>query len=178
MIAAIDPGPTESGWVILDNVNRRVVDAAVLPNDLIRIAVSNWCDRLAIEMIASYGMPVGADVFATCVEIGRYTELHFHSTGLMPRLVTRAEVKTAICGHSRAKDSNIRRALMDLLGPPGTKADPGPTYGVKSHAWAALAVAVTATGIGYFPQAPVDDNTTDRNATHPAEHEHTEDRHA
>jgi len=34
--------------------------------------------------------------------------------------------------------------LLDLLGPQGTKAKPGPTYGIKSHSWAALAVAVFA----------------------------------
>jgi hypothetical protein len=44
----------------------------------------------------------------------------------------------------RAKDQNIRQALIDRLGPPGTKKNPGPTYGVTSHMWSALAVAVTA----------------------------------
>jgi hypothetical protein len=44
----------------------------------------------------------------------------------------------------RAKDANIRQALLDLIGPQGTKAQPGPTYGIKSHTWAALAVAVYA----------------------------------
>jgi len=44
----------------------------------------------------------------------------------------------------RAKDANIRQALLDLIGPQGTKKTPGPTYGIKSHTWAALAVAVYA----------------------------------
>jgi hypothetical protein len=44
----------------------------------------------------------------------------------------------------RAKDANIRQALIDKIGPQGTKAQPGPTYGIKSHSWAALAVAVYA----------------------------------
>jgi hypothetical protein len=60
------------------------------------------------------------------------------------RLVYRKDVKLLLCGSPRAKDANIRQALLDLLGPQGTKAKPGPTYGVKSHAWAALGVAVTA----------------------------------
>ena len=34
-------------------------------------------------------------------------------------------------------------ALLDKIGPQGTKKKPGPTYGFKSHVWPALAVAVT-----------------------------------
>jgi hypothetical protein len=59
-------------------------------------------------------------------------------------LLPRKDVKMHLCGTPRAKDGNIRQRLLDLLGPQGTKKQPGPTYGVKSHAWAALAVAVTA----------------------------------
>jgi hypothetical protein len=36
----------------------------------------------------------------------------------------------------------VRQALIDRLGLQGTKKAPGPTYGIKSHEWAALAVAV------------------------------------
>ena len=43
--------------------------------------------------------------------------------------------------------ANIRQALLDLIGPQGTKKAPGPTYGVRSHEWAALAVAVTVAGL-------------------------------
>ncbi|MBQ1764316.1 MAG: hypothetical protein IIZ92_15615 [Aquincola sp.] len=100
------------------------------------------CDTLAIEMIASYGMPVGREVFETCVWIGRFVQA-WHSPDKV-RLVYRRDVKLHLCGSPRAKDPNIRQALIDKLGPAGTKKDPGPTYGVKSHAWAALGVAVTA----------------------------------
>jgi hypothetical protein len=34
--------------------------------------------------------------------------------------------------------------LIDKLGVVGTKKNPGPLFGMKSHAWAALGVAVTA----------------------------------
>jgi hypothetical protein len=63
------------------------------------------------------------------------------------KLVYRRDVKLHVCGSPKAKDPNIRQALIDLLGPAGTKRAPGPTYGVRSHAWAALGVAVTAAGI-------------------------------
>jgi hypothetical protein len=59
-------------------------------------------------------------------------------------LIYRKDIKLFLCGTMRAKDANIRQALIDKIGPQGTKAQPGPTYGIKSHSWAALAVAVYA----------------------------------
>ena len=63
-------------------------------------------------------------------------------------LVYREDVKLHLCGSPRAKDANIRQALIDRWGGKaeavGTVKKPGPLYGVKSHAWSALAVAVTA----------------------------------
>jgi len=46
------------------------------------------------------------------------------------------------------RDRRVRQALLAKIGPAGNKAKPGPTYGVKSHAWSALAVAVTAEARG------------------------------
>ncbi|NII07239.1 hypothetical protein HBF25_12680 [Luteibacter anthropi] len=97
---------------------------------------------VAIEMIASYGMPVGAEVFETVRWIGRFQQACRDPEAV--RLIYRKDVKMHLCGTPRAKDANIRQALIDKLGAPGTKKSPGPTYGVKSHAWAALGVAVTA----------------------------------
>lgn len=144
MIVAIDPGTDESGFVLFHD--RAVVDSGVAPNADIRdmvIAHKGKGHTLAIEMIASYGMPVGREVFETCVFIGRLVEIW----GDEARLVFRKDVKMHVCGSPRAKDGNIRQALLDLLGPAGTKKAPGPTYGVKSHAWAALGVAVTVAGV-------------------------------
>jgi hypothetical protein len=93
-------------------------------------------------MVASYGMPVGREVFETCVWIGRFQQSWRYPEAV--KLVYRRDVKLHLCGNSRAKDANIRQALIDKLGPVGTKSAPGPLYGVKSHAWAAVAVAVTA----------------------------------
>jgi hypothetical protein len=102
-------------------------------------------------MIASYGMPVGAEVFETCVWIGRFAERWQHAYGyehVPPRMVYRREVKLHLCGSSKAKDPNVRQALIDKWGGKdkaiGKKASPGPLYGLTGDCWAALAVAVTA----------------------------------
>jgi hypothetical protein len=42
----------------------------------------------------------------------------------------------------RAKDSNIRQALIDRFGEPGTKKVPGLLYGIKKDEWSALALGV------------------------------------
>ncbi len=137
-ILAIDPGPTQSGLVLLHCLNEPLIDSLVLDNEnLLRILELNESDSVAIEMIASYGMAVGKEVFETCVWIGRFIQ----ASKVPPVRYSRQEIKLHLCGSPRAKDANIRQALIDLYGPQGTKAKPGPTYGVKSHAWAALAVA-------------------------------------
>jgi hypothetical protein len=141
MILAIDPGTTESGWVTYSM--QRVLGSGVSSNeDMLKIVTGSPADGLAIEMIASYGMAVGREVFETCVWIGRFRQAWRNPDAV--RLIYRRDVKLHLCGNPRAKDPNIRVALIDKLGAPGTKAKPGATYGVRSHAWAALGVAVTA----------------------------------
>ncbi|MFO0253402.1 MAG: hypothetical protein ACK52V_04730 [Betaproteobacteria bacterium] len=144
-ILAIDPGTTESGYAVFGY--GRVLSSGVMGNDeligMLREPTAFRAlgvDRIAVEMIASYGMAVGREVFETCVWIGRFIE----AWKGQHELVYRQRVKLHLCQSPRAKDANIRQALIDRLGPQGTKKQPGPTYGVKSHAWAALAVAVTA----------------------------------
>lgn len=143
-ILAIDPGTDASGWVYL--WRGQVVGSGVMPNaEVLAMIRESAADVLAVEMIASYGMAVGREVFDTCVWIGRMVESWRSPESV--RLVYRRDVKLHLCGTAKAKDANIRAALIDLIGPQGVKADPGPTYGVKSHAWAALGVAATVAGI-------------------------------
>ena len=146
-IIAIDPGTTESGFVLLDGQNLR--EFGILPNGQIRLnLLGHWRDfshELAIEMIASYGMAVGESTFETCVWIGRMIE------AFMPgnhHFIYRKDVKIHLCGSMRAKDTNIRQAIMDRYGSEksvaiGTKKQPGKLYGVKKHIWSALAVGIT-----------------------------------
>ena len=139
MILALDPGTTHTAFVQYDQ--RGIRDHGHLPNAEIRqILIGREYDRVACEMIASYGMAVGSSTFETCVWIGRFTEV----ARVDVELIFRKDIKLFLCGTMRAKDANVRQSLLDLIGPQGTKAQPGPTYGIKSHSWAALAVAVFA----------------------------------
>jgi hypothetical protein len=144
VILAVDPGCTDTAWLEYDEGRpgpqafRKESNEAFLD----RLKAHNFVtqiDRMAIEMIASYGMAVGREIFETCVWIGRFVE----AWGGPWVKVYRRDVKLHLCQSSRATDSNIRAALIDKFGPPGTKKQPGITYGLARDTWAALAIAVT-----------------------------------
>jgi hypothetical protein len=136
-LLAIDPGTTESGWVVLDDDNQ-IVDAGVQPNDDMLTVIRLWRDDTAIERFEARGNAIGDDSIETIIWTGRFIQASRHVF-----VVRRSAVKSYLCGTQSAKDTNIRQALIDLIGPPGTKRNPGPTYGVTKHAWAALGVAAT-----------------------------------
>jgi hypothetical protein len=150
-VFAVDPGQTQSGWVLYDD-DSHVADCGVNDNaDMLPwIRHGQGAQVLAIEMVASYGMPVGREVFETVRWIGRFQQAWREPDAV--RFVYRQDVKLALCNSPRANDASIRQALIDLFPPTGggktpqigTKARPGPLYGVSSHVWAALGVAVVS----------------------------------
>lgn len=146
-ILAIDPGSAESAYAYIDGETCHVVDAAKVTNhDLRELLAGEFfdADTGAIEMVASYGMAVGKEVFETCVWIGRFIEAS--GCGLAPTY--RLDVKLHHCGNAKAKDANITQALIDRFasGQPnrgkGTKADPGWFHGFHTDIWQAYALAV------------------------------------
>ncbi len=154
MILAIDPGTTQSAYVILDkDLHPESFD--ILQNEVLLASIPELAkkvDAMAIEMIASYGMPVGAETFETVFWIGRFwQEAWAAGLGTIEK-VGRMEVKLNLCHSTKAKDANIRQALIDRFGEVGTAKNPGFFYGVKSHIWAAVAVGVT-----YADRLPFDE---------------------
>ena len=141
-LLGIDPGTTVSGWVIYDTTTKQVVDGGVADNAPLLYGLSEMpVDALAIEVFEARGMPIGNESIETILFTGML--LQAWGKAKLYR-VRRSAVKLHLCGSSKAKDGNIRQALIDLVGPQGKKSAPGPTYGMASHAWAALGVAVTA----------------------------------
>lgn len=139
-LLAIDPGPTESAYARI--YKGQIIEARKVSNAEL-LACLLGCSQqygLTIEMISSYGMPVGREVFDTCVWIGRFQQACKGPS----RLVYRKTIVSHVCGVATAKDSNVRQAVMDHFGAPGTKKSPGPTYGVTKDCWAALGVAIYA----------------------------------
>lgn len=149
-ILAIDPGNVKSAWVTYDSEDCRILNSGIDDNATVleMLKMNQGCDQLAVEMIASYGMAVGKTVFYTCVWIGRFIERWPGSW----RFVFRLDVKMALCHDSRAKDANIRQAIIDCFPATGggkcpqvgTSKQRGPLYGVRKDIWSALGVALTA----------------------------------
>lgn len=154
IVFAIDPGNEQSAWCIM-NDKYELLDFNKQPNrevmkEMIFRLTDNdtsisLIDNVVIERVASYGMPVGREVFDTCEWIGRFSQEAEKKTNV--DYIYRRDEKLYLCFDSRAKDANIRAALIerfakhDLKNGRGTKANPDYFYGVKADIWAAIAVA-------------------------------------
>ena len=142
-VLAIDPGPVESAWCVIDAATYRPQSFAKEANDDV-LSVCEYAMPVRIEMVASYGMAVGKEVFETCVWIGRFVQ----ASKQQSELIYRRDVKLHHCGNARAKDANITQALIDRFAPgernrgKGTIAEPGWFYGFHSDVWQAYALAV------------------------------------
>lgn len=144
-VLAIDPGNEQSAWALIDPVTCRPIDVGKADNAVVRAKLRRVepCVPVAIEMIASYGMSVGATVLQTVLAIGRFQEIREDAT-----LVYRLDVKLHHCHDSRANDANITQALIDRFAcgaanrGKGTKKAPGFFYGFSKDIWQAYALAV------------------------------------
>lgn len=153
MFVAIDPGTAQSAWVMFVENEPAPISYMIEENESVLERLGTWrLKGAAIEMVASYGMAVGKDVFETVRWIGRFEQRIRDHNKIEPAMVYRKDVKLHLCGVTRAKDLNIRQALIDMYGPGkeaavGLKDNKGPLYGMKKDMWSALAVGVTHLGI-------------------------------
>ena len=143
MIFAIDPGPKQSAYLKLSEETEIIYGFGILENEklleIIRLIASH--ETIVCEMIQSFGMPVGKEIFETVLFIGQIKEASLRNESSL-NLIYRKEIKQHFCQTNRATDANIRRVLIDRFGELGTKKNPGKLYGIKKDIWSALAVAV------------------------------------
>lgn len=140
-ILAIDTGNEESGYCLIDVETYKPIEFGKIDNTQMLMKVLDLdYDTLVLEMVASYGMPVGASIFETCVWIGRFIQAKKCPNY---EYIYRKEEKINLCNSMKAKDSNIRQALIDRFGEVGTKNNQGFFYGFKKDIWSAFAVGCT-----------------------------------
>ena len=111
-ILAIDPGSERSAMVVTDGQD---VKFWYEKNAALRHILRAWKSHsppLAIEYMYRRGMPLMQQAIDTMFEAGRFVE----ARGGEWTPIDRADVKLHICGNPRAKDSNIRQALIDRWG--------------------------------------------------------------
>ena len=140
IVLGLDPGTEQSAIAGFDGTR---IKADLWTNELLLTRLEDYDHEpmvLVIEQIRSYGMPIGAEVLDTVFWSGRFADRW------SPRrfeLLPRQKVKLHLCGSPKAKDANIRQALIDRFGGPSSVRKGGPLYKVTQHKMAALAVAVT-----------------------------------
>lgn len=154
-IVGIDPGNTYTGFCICDEDLKPVLFGKQA-NEFVYLRLVEFMSdhpgdtfEYAIEMIASYGMPVGREVFETVRWIGILSERLRLVWNIEAVDIYRKDEKMAICHSQKANDATIRQALVDRFAynvpnkGKGTKKEPGWFYGFRADVWQAYAVAVT-----------------------------------
>lgn len=144
-VIAIDPGYRESAFLEYDG--QRVLAHGIEANDqlLVDLGASGKHAVLVIEEMQIFaGHGVGKEVFDSVFWSGRFAQ------AWAPRPFERL-LRSKVRGHlgaSKGGDAAVRQALIQRFGPYkddaiGKAKTPGPLFGIKSHTWSALAIAVT-----------------------------------
>lgn len=156
-VVALDPGYRQTAFVVWDGTrilaHGREDNTAVLARvagEATHLSVSDpirHADILAYEQMQFFrSFSAGREVFESIFWTGRFVQ------AWSPRPaegVLRSQIRAHL-GAAKGGDAVVRAALIERFGPfreqaIGTKAAPGPLYGVKADAWSALALAVTWT---------------------------------
>ena len=118
------------------------VENSLIHQIIKELAQEGVIDTVVFEFPYPRGMPTSYDEFLMVEWVGRLRRTA-ELAGLKVCKVWRHREKSCVCGNGRATDSNIRTALIDIYGAPGTKKSPGNTFGITADVWQALAVAHT-----------------------------------
>lgn len=150
-ILALDVGTVDSGYCLMETSPVVPISFGKIANEeLMALVKSEDYDLLVLEGFASYGMPVGREVFMSVEWNGRYIQAA-EDRKIKHEYIFRAEEKSYICGSPKANDTNIRHALIDRFAKHdfrtghGTKKNPDYFYGFSNDMWSAFAVGYTYT---------------------------------
>lgn len=147
-ILSLDVGTVESGYCLVDTDTYKPIKFGKISNeDLLKIVKEEEYEILVYEEFQSYGMPVGQTTIASITWNGRYIQSAL-DRNKRAEPIYRREEKMCLCGTMKAKDSNIRQALIDRFAQfdfkngKGTKSNKDWLYGFKADVYSAYAIAV------------------------------------
>lgn len=150
LILAIDPGPEKSSWVLWGTESEAVaVGADQVENQALRAMLGGNIHENASQLVIERPVLMGKNATAALLETSRWAGVF---EGAWPGEVDRLtyhKVRCQLASSGNAKESEVKQALISRFAPggfgkegKGTKANPGPFYGVTGHMWSAVAVAV------------------------------------
>ena len=149
MILAIDVGTTETGYCLMDKDTYKPIKFGKIGNEeLLKIVKEEKYDELVYEEFQSYGMPIGVSTITSITWNGRYIQSAL-DRGEKVNFIYRKDEKMNLCHSMKAKDSNIRQALIDRFAKfdfkngKGNKKQQDWFYGFSKDIWAAFAVGCT-----------------------------------
>jgi len=147
-ILAIDPGTTQSAYILWNTEKQTVLSCGLMDNNpfvkkYISFVQCKMADLIAVEMIQNYGFQMGRSTIETIMFVGELKAFwdanHYDVTEF--KLYGRPTIK----GHFNAKkDAMIRASLRMRYGEHEFKKG-GKFYGVKKDIWSAMAIAVALT---------------------------------
>jgi hypothetical protein len=144
-ILAIDPGTTQSAFVVWDTDRQEFIGLkmGIVDNDLLLKSIDEYAvdaDLIAIEAVQNYGFQMGRTTIETIMFTGA---LRQESSVMCSWATVKLYGRPTIKGHFNAKnDATIRSSLRMRYGEArkGEKLE-----GVKKDIWSALALAVALT---------------------------------
>ncbi len=157
-VLAIDPGPKTSGVVLYDSGGRRVVWTSGA-SDLLGVRAlirGGVCvltpDVIVCERVQSYGI-AGGSLLRTAEVYGRIAEIAFVGDFAFCGMYRREVLQALDVTGKGSRDARVRARCIEMHGGTraeacGRKAAPGPLYGVSSHAWQALGLALAWLALG------------------------------
>lgn len=146
-ILSIDTGTIESGYCLSEGY-KPLRFGKISNEDLLQIVKEEEYDVLVYEAFQSYGMPVGQTTIDSITWNGRYIQSALDREKRTEPIFRREE-KMCLCGTMKAKDANIRQALIDRFAQfdfkngKGTKKRKDYFYGFSKDSWSAAAILTT-----------------------------------
>lgn len=148
IILGIDQGNVESGVLSLTINPLKIASKAKIPNHLVLDLIKELKNdktlniHLCIEKFKSYGMPMGQTTIDSIEWGGRFIQAFDNAAQTLS--VPRKTITKHHCHSGKAKDGNVRQALIDRFEPdlPPKKRPKGFLKGISKDEWSALAIAL------------------------------------
>ncbi len=156
-IIGIDPGPSVSGWCMIDELENVIEAGVVESKSMPEIIISKKPGIVGLEVITPRPIPtpktgkpgmVGREVLMAQLIAGMALQASIHSGAAVITMSTQQLRRTI--GAPGGTDADVGRALNRRYGHTGTAASQGPLKGVASHAKLALAAAICALSYSKF----------------------------